>query len=194
MNGPRRSATAPTRKRALEPDTGQGSRNSTTNPGASVATGRYLANAGLANLGRDHRLRPAALWFKTSELDRVPQGAATNVQIDHRYTLARASDMDAAQWPLQRRIDFARHTPPRCRARSAAPLQHEIDMLARITRITLREPAKHAGTTPAQPVLASLTAREREIRTSLHAGRSNGAIAKELVISDRPSACMSATS
>ncbi|WP_329476725.1 HNH endonuclease family protein [Kribbella sp. NBC_01484] len=36
------------------------------------------------------------------------KAAATEVQIDHLYPLARAWDMGAAQWPLQRRVDFLR--------------------------------------------------------------------------------------
>jgi hypothetical protein len=32
---------------------------------------------------------------------------AAEVQIDHLYPLARAWDMGAAHWPLQRRVDFA---------------------------------------------------------------------------------------
>lgn len=35
------------------------------------------------------------------------KAAATKVQIDHLYALARAWDMGAARWPLQRRVDFA---------------------------------------------------------------------------------------
>src|SRR4051794_37539415 len=35
------------------------------------------------------------------------KAAATKVQIDHVYPLARAWDMGAAHWPLQRRVDFA---------------------------------------------------------------------------------------
>jgi hypothetical protein len=35
------------------------------------------------------------------------KAAATKVQIDHVYPLARAWDMGAASWPLQRRVDFA---------------------------------------------------------------------------------------
>lgn len=35
------------------------------------------------------------------------KAAAAKVQIDHLYPLARAWDMGAARWPLQRRIDFA---------------------------------------------------------------------------------------
>ncbi|MFI7068117.1 HNH endonuclease family protein [Kribbella sp. NPDC050124] len=35
------------------------------------------------------------------------KAAAAKVQIDHLYPLARAWDMGAARWPLQRRVDFA---------------------------------------------------------------------------------------
>jgi hypothetical protein len=35
------------------------------------------------------------------------KAVATKVQIDHLYPLARAWDMGAARWPLQRRVDFA---------------------------------------------------------------------------------------
>jgi len=35
------------------------------------------------------------------------KAAATKVQIDHLYPLARAWDMGAARWPLRRRVDFA---------------------------------------------------------------------------------------
>ncbi|MEV6286116.1 HNH endonuclease family protein [Kribbella sp. NPDC051770] len=35
------------------------------------------------------------------------KAAATKVQIDHIYPLARAWDMGAARWPAQRRVDFA---------------------------------------------------------------------------------------
>jgi hypothetical protein len=35
------------------------------------------------------------------------KAAATKVQIDHLYPLARAWDMGAAHWSLQRRVDFA---------------------------------------------------------------------------------------
>jgi hypothetical protein len=34
---------------------------------------------------------------------------AARVQIDHVYPLARAWDMGAARWPLQRRVDFANY-------------------------------------------------------------------------------------
>lgn len=67
----------------------------------------------------------------------------------------------------------------------AMPLLHEVDTLARMARVTLREPVKPADSTPTPPALASLTAREKEILTFLIAGRSNGQIAKDLVISDK---------
>jgi DNA-binding CsgD family transcriptional regulator/tetratricopeptide (TPR) repeat protein len=67
----------------------------------------------------------------------------------------------------------------------AQSLQSQIDTLARMARVTLREPAKPADTPPPVPALARLTAREREILAFLVAGRSNGEIAKELVISDK---------
>jgi hypothetical protein len=35
------------------------------------------------------------------------KASASKVQIDHMYPLARAWDMGAARWPLQRRVDFA---------------------------------------------------------------------------------------
>ncbi|GAA1510463.1 helix-turn-helix transcriptional regulator [Kribbella lupini] len=67
----------------------------------------------------------------------------------------------------------------------AQPLQHQIDTLARMARVTLREPAEPLNMDLPVPGLAHLTAREREIMTFLVAGRSNGEIAKELVISDK---------
>jgi DNA-binding CsgD family transcriptional regulator/tetratricopeptide (TPR) repeat protein len=67
----------------------------------------------------------------------------------------------------------------------AQPLQNEVEALARMARITLRQPVPIAGTPPPPAPLAGLTARERQILTFLQAGRSNGEIAKELVISDK---------
>jgi DNA-binding NarL/FixJ family response regulator len=67
----------------------------------------------------------------------------------------------------------------------ARPLQEEVESLARMARVTLREPAPIADTPRAPAALAGLTAREREILAFLVAGRSNGEIAKELVISDK---------
>jgi len=65
----------------------------------------------------------------------------------------------------------------------AAPLLAEIEALARRTRIDLRPPRRlPAG---AAGVGADLTAREREILGHLAAGRTNGEIAKALVISTK---------
>jgi len=67
----------------------------------------------------------------------------------------------------------------------ARPLQQQIESLARMTRITLRQPTPIAGKPRLPAVLASLTAREQQILTFLVAGRSNREIAEELVISDK---------
>jgi DNA-binding CsgD family transcriptional regulator len=67
----------------------------------------------------------------------------------------------------------------------AWPLQTEVETLARIARISLRQPTPVENTLPAPAALASLTAREREILAFLMAGRSNSEIAKALVISNK---------
>ncbi|TCO44035.1 regulatory LuxR family protein [Kribbella antiqua] len=67
----------------------------------------------------------------------------------------------------------------------AQPLRNEVESLARMARITLREPAAIADTPRVQGALASLTAREREILTFLVAGRTNHEIATALVISTK---------
>jgi DNA-binding NarL/FixJ family response regulator len=67
----------------------------------------------------------------------------------------------------------------------AKPLQDEVEALARRSRISLREPMPLVVPAQAATRLATLTAREREVLALLVAGRSNGEIAKELVISDK---------
>jgi DNA-binding NarL/FixJ family response regulator len=67
----------------------------------------------------------------------------------------------------------------------AEPFQHEVEALARLARVNLRESVPLLGLPDPPAVLAGLTAREREILAFLVAGRSNGEIAKELVISDK---------
>jgi DNA-binding CsgD family transcriptional regulator len=71
-------------------------------------------------------------------------------------------------------------------ALGARSLQGEVESLARMARVSLREAAAVPGPDPAvSSVLADLTAREREILALLVAGRSNGEIARHLVISDK---------
>ncbi|HEU4948661.1 MAG TPA: AAA family ATPase [Kribbella sp.] len=67
----------------------------------------------------------------------------------------------------------------------ARPLQDQTESLARRSRISLRQPAPVAVAGQADTPLSGLTDREREILTFLVAGRSNGEIAKQLVISDK---------
>ncbi len=66
----------------------------------------------------------------------------------------------------------------------AAPLLAEIEAMARRTRIDLRPPQR-LSTGAVAGVGAGLTAREREILGHLAAGRTNGEIAKALVISTK---------
>ena len=65
---------------------------------------------------------------------------------------------------------------------NAAPLRHEIELLARRGRITLEEVAHHQ-TQPADPY--GLTAREREVLQLLTQGRTNRQIATALYISEK---------
>ncbi|HET6296517.1 MAG TPA: AAA family ATPase [Kribbella sp.] len=67
----------------------------------------------------------------------------------------------------------------------ARPLQREVESLARMVRLTLRVPTPIADPPRRPAALAGLTTREREILAFLVAGRSNGEIAKDLVISDK---------
>jgi DNA-binding CsgD family transcriptional regulator/tetratricopeptide (TPR) repeat protein len=69
----------------------------------------------------------------------------------------------------------------------AAPLLAQVESLARRTRIDLRAPVEipAARTRASNPKVAALTAREREILSHLAAGRTNGEIARALVISTK---------
>jgi DNA-binding CsgD family transcriptional regulator/tetratricopeptide (TPR) repeat protein len=66
----------------------------------------------------------------------------------------------------------------------ARPLSDAVTALARRTRIDLRHPVS-VTESPASGAVASLTAREREILGHLTAGRTNGEIARALVISTK---------
>ncbi|WP_132298253.1 AAA family ATPase [Kribbella sp. VKM Ac-2568] len=65
----------------------------------------------------------------------------------------------------------------------AQPLQEEVESLARMARVSLREPVSMPSMPEGPTALGGLTPREREILAFLVAGRSNGEIAKALVIS-----------
>ncbi|MFG1626101.1 AAA family ATPase [Kribbella sp. NPDC049227] len=65
----------------------------------------------------------------------------------------------------------------------AVPLKDEIESLARVARVDLRRPVELPEVPSRSDALAGLTPREREVLAHLVAGRSNGEIAKELVVS-----------
>lgn len=98
-----------------------------------------------------------------------------------RWRLAQAMvverDLGGAAESLRQAHVEARHL-------GAAPLLTEVESMARRTRIDLRPPQRVA-TGVVAGVGATLTAREREILGHLAAGRTNGEIAKALVISTK---------
>jgi DNA-binding CsgD family transcriptional regulator/tetratricopeptide (TPR) repeat protein len=96
------------------------------------------------------------------------------------HALLAARDHGAATEALRRAHAEA------CRLR-ATPLLGQIEALARRTRVDLRAPLDVPAAAPAgvHPRVASLTAREREILGHLAAGRTNGEIARALVISTK---------
>ena len=67
----------------------------------------------------------------------------------------------------------------------AEPFRHQIEALARLARVNLRVPVPLPASPDVPAAFAGLTVREREILAFLVAGRSNGEIAKELVISNK---------
>ncbi|HMD12405.1 MAG TPA: LuxR C-terminal-related transcriptional regulator, partial [Marmoricola sp.] len=109
------------------------------------------------------------------------------VDADRSYLLAyarwRLAQAQVAERSLAAAAESLRLSHADAGRLGAAPLLAEIEALARRTRIDLRPPRRMpAG---AAGVGADLTAREREILGHLAAGRTNGEIAKALVISTK---------
>lgn len=96
-----------------------------------------------------------------------------------RWRLAQAHVADREMGPAAESLRLA---AAEARRLGAAALLGEVEAMARRTRIDLRPPPRvAAGKVPGLP--ADLTPREREILGHLAAGRTNGEIAKALVIS-----------
>lgn len=93
-----------------------------------------------------------------------------------RAKLAEGAPSSAVSEPL-------RETHRRTVELGAEPLKREVETLARLARVDLREPVAMPADSPAP--LAALTTRERQILTYLIAGRSNGDIGRELVITEK---------
>jgi DNA-binding CsgD family transcriptional regulator/tetratricopeptide (TPR) repeat protein len=123
----------------------------------------------------------AALWDQAIEKCRVA-GAPWHAAVSQ---LRCANALIAAGSPGSDVSELLRQAHRTAVELGARPLQQEVESLARMARVTLREPVPIADPPRAPAALAGLTAREREILAFLVAGRSNGEIAKELVISDK---------
>jgi DNA-binding CsgD family transcriptional regulator len=98
-----------------------------------------------------------------------------------RWRLAQAMVVER---DLGSAAESLRQANAEARRLGAAPLLAEIEAMARRTRIDLRPPQR-VSTRAVAGVGATLTAREREILGHLAAGRTNGEIAKVLVISTK---------
>jgi DNA-binding CsgD family transcriptional regulator len=109
------------------------------------------------------------------------------VDADRAYLLAyarwRLAQAQVAERSLAAAAESLRLSHADAGRLGAAPLLAEIESLARRTRIDLRPPRRMPAGVAG--VGADLTAREREILGHLAAGRTNGEIAKALVISTK---------
>lgn len=127
------------------------------------------------------QLDEAALWAEAIEKCRLAgapwHAAVSRLRCANALIATGASGSDVS--------DLLRRAHRTAVELGARPLQDDVESLARMVRVSLREPVPIADTPRGPAVLASLTQREREILAFLVAGRSNGEIAKELVISDK---------
>jgi DNA-binding CsgD family transcriptional regulator len=81
--------------------------------------------------------------------------------------------------------DELRQAHETARGLGAAPLVAQVEALARRARIELRRPVAVAAAVDPDDRIGTLTTREREILAHLAAGRTNGEIARALVISTK---------
>ena len=99
------------------------------------------------------------------------------------YARWRLAQAQVAERDLGGAAESLRQAAEDARRLGAGPLLAEVEATARRTRIDLRPPQRVAAGTGG--LAATLTAREREILGHLAAGRTNGEIAKALVISTK---------
>ncbi|MGW6281244.1 helix-turn-helix transcriptional regulator [Kribbella sp. NPDC055071] len=121
----------------------------------------------------------AELWQRVIDTSRV-----AGFPWDQTVASVRCAEaMLAAGAPASEASGLLRDAHRHATALGAEPLRHKVETLARLARVDLREPMPLGNETDPPAALAGLTAREREILAFLVAGRSNGEIARALVLS-----------
>ncbi|HET9945233.1 MAG TPA: LuxR C-terminal-related transcriptional regulator, partial [Actinomycetes bacterium] len=148
-------------------------------PGYRPAQLRLLCTAELSRLDGDLVRDAATPWREAVDALAVAERPylATYARWRLAQALVGARDLTAA-------APVVREAHAESERLGARPLSVAVTALARRTRIDLRPPVSVAESRPSG-VVASLTAREREILGHLAAGRTNGEIARALVISTK---------
>jgi len=148
-------------------------------PGYRPAQLRLLCTAELSRLDVDAAGDPATPWQEAVDALAVAERPYLAAYARWRLaqTLVGARDITAA-------APVVREAHAESERLGARPLGVAVTALARRTRIDLRSPVSVTDSRPSG-VVASLTAREREILGHLAAGRTNGEIARALVISTK---------
>ncbi|WP_165555499.1 helix-turn-helix transcriptional regulator [Kribbella pittospori] len=152
-----------------------------TDPQDSVFKAMYRAqvSAELARC-RDDADQPER-WLRAA--DACGAAGALWHQAVARWRCAEAA-IAAGQPPIDV-SDLLRQAHGCAVALGAAPLQADVESLARRSRISLRVPVPVVVPEKPDTRLSGLTAREREVLAFLVAGRSNTEIARELFITDK---------